>query len=120
MAQPTQVIMNDPNNSMIVIDNSAASTISTLTGANNPSTIGFDTPAGNSIVPAGSVAQGLNKFGNTGTTTLDTVNDNFYADPSIATFPGNPVSATAPTFKTVTTVVQNGTQGIFIKWKNPA
>lgn len=120
MAQPTQIIFGTANNDMIVIDNSAASTMSTLAGPNNSSPIGFDSPAGNSIVPAGSVAQASNPFANTGSTTLDVVNDNFYIDASIATFPGNPVSATAPVYKKVTTAVQNGTQGIFVKWKNPA
>lgn len=119
MAQPTQVIFNTPSNDMCVIDNSAASTTTTMAGPNNQSPIGFDTPAGNSIVPAGAVAQGLNKFGDTGTTTLDSVNDTVYAEPSCATFPGNPVSLTAPSFKTVTTVL-NTVSGQRLLWKNPA
>ena len=119
MAQPTQVKYVLPNNDFCVIDNSAASTTSTLAGSVNSSPIGFDTPTNNSIVPAGSIAQGANSFGDTGTVLLDSVNDTVYADPTCATFPGNPVSLTAPTFKTVTKVLTNPLSATIL-FKNPA
>jgi hypothetical protein len=122
MSQAQQIKFNLPNGDFAVLDNSAASTTSTLAGSGvNSSPIGFDTPANNSIVPAGATSQGTNVYGDTGSAGLmDSVNDTVYADPSVATFAGNPVSGTAPTYKTVSTIVQNGTQGIFVKWKNPA
>ena len=119
MSQPTQVKFSLPENSFNVIDNSSASTTTTLAGPTNSSPIGFDTVAP-ATVPAGAQAQATNPYGDTGSTTLDTVNDTVYADPSCATFPGNPVSLTAPAFKTVTTALQNSIQGIRVLWKNPA
>ena len=118
MSQPTQVKFSLPENSFNVIDNSAAQTASTLAGPTNLSPIGFDT-VNPPTFPTGAQAQGLNSFGDTGTTTLDTVNDTVFADPSCATFPGNPVLLTAPSFKTVTTVL-NTVSGQRLLWKNPA
>jgi hypothetical protein len=120
MSQAQQVKFSLPENSFNVIDNSAASTQTTLSGPNNSSPIGFDSPAGNSIVPAGATSQGQNLFANTGTTTLDVNNDSVWADPQVATVVGNPVSAIFPTYKTVSVAVQNSTMGIFVKYKNPA
>jgi hypothetical protein len=106
----TQLIVNDPNNDMLVIDNAAAPTFPTL---NAGAEIGYDTTA------PGTQTQGLNPYGDTGTVLLDSVNDTFYADPSCATFAGNPVAMTAPTFAKVTTVL-NTVAGQRLLWKNPA
>ena len=119
MAQPTQIKFSLPENSFNVIDNSAASTTTTLAGPTNPSPIGFDTVAP-ATVPSGANAQGTNPFGDTGTVLIDASgNDTVWADPQIATFPGNPVSQTAPTFKTVTKVLTNPLSAT-VNWKNPA
>lgn len=121
MAQAQQIKFSTPSGDWCAVDNSAASTTTTLAGPNNPSPIGFDTPANNSIVPAGATSQGTNVYGDTGSAGLmDSVNDTVYADPSVATFAGNPLSGTLPTYKTVTIAVQNATMGLFIKFKNPA
>lgn len=119
MPQAQQIKFSTPNNDFNVIDNSAASTTSTLAGPNNSSPIGFDSPANNSIVPAGATSQGQNVYANTGTTTLDSVNDTVYADPSCSTVAGNPSSGTAPTYKTVSTII-NTVSGQRLLWKNPA
>jgi hypothetical protein len=116
MSQPTQIIFGTPNNDWNAIDNSAAPSFPTL---NSGSGLGYDTVAPGSV-PAGAVAQATNPYGDTGSTTLDSVNDTFYADPSCATFAGNPVAMTAPTFAKVTTVLNNATTGIRILYKNPA
>jgi hypothetical protein len=115
MAQPAQVIFTDPNNDWNAIDNSAASLTTTL---NNSAPIGFDTPA---LVgyPIGAKAQGLNSFANTGTTTLDSVNDIVNPDAQVGTFVGNPVSAVVPTYKTVTTVL-NSNLSTRLLFRNPA
>ena len=111
MAQPAQIIYSDPNNDWNCIDNAAAPTFPTLSAGTH---IGYDTTTG-------AIAQGKNFFGDTGTVLLDiSGNDTVYADPACATFPGNPVALTNPTFKTVTKVLQDSRQGINIAWKNPA
>lgn len=114
---PTQVIFNTPTNDMCVVDNSATATFPTLSAGTH---IGYDTPSV-ANVPSGAVAQGSNPKADTGSVLLDiSGNDTVYADPGCATFPGNPVSLTAPTFKTVTKVLQSSFSGINIAWKNPA
>lgn len=115
MAQPAQVIFNTPNNDMVVIDNSAAPAFPTISVGTH---IGYDTSAAGA---PGSNAQGKNSFGDTGTVLLDiSGNDTVFADPQVATFKGNPVSQTAPTYATITKVLQDSRQGINIIWKNPA
>jgi hypothetical protein len=111
MSQPKQIIYTTPNNDWNQIDNSAAPTFPTISAGTS---LGYDTGL------TGANSQGSNLTADTGTTTLDAANDQVYADPSCSTFAGNPVSQTAPTYKTVTTALQDSTKGIFIKWKNPA
>jgi hypothetical protein len=110
MSQPQQIIFVTPNNDQIVIDNAPSPSFPTLTQGTG---IGYDTKTG-------AVAQGSNTFANTGTTTLDTSNDTVWADPQISTFPGNPISQVAPSFKTVTTVLNQSLTGIRVLFKNPA
>lgn len=111
MAQPAQVKFTTPNNDFCVVDNAAAPT---FPSPNAGALQGYDTTTG-------AVAQGLNSFGDTGTVLLDiSGNDTVYADPQCATFAGNPVAMTAPTFKVVTKVIQDSRQGLNISWKNPA
>ena len=119
MAQPAQVIFNTPSNDMCVIDNSSAQTTTTLAGPNNSSPIGFDT-VNPPTDPTGAQAQGLNSFADTGNCLLDLVNDQARRPFQDATFPGNPVSLTNPTYKTLTKVIQNSFSGIQILFKNPA
>jgi hypothetical protein len=119
MAQPAQVVFNTPSNDMCVIDNSAAQTTTTLAGPNNSSPIGFDT-VNPPTFPTGAQAQGLNSFGDTGTVLLDSVNDQIRVAPHDSTFPGNPVSFTNPTYKTLTTVLNDNRQGLRILFKNPS
>jgi hypothetical protein len=127
MAQPKQVIFSTPNNDMCVIDNGAAPVVVTAnlngvlqvtngqTGLNfDKATLGFD------AISPGANSQAINAFGDTGSVLLDTVNDTVYSDPQIGTYPGNPVSATAPIFKTVTTVLTGALLGPRVLWKNPA
>jgi hypothetical protein len=106
-----QIKFVTPNNDWAAIDNSAAPTFPTF---NAGTSLGYDTTA------PGATAQGLNTFGDTGTVLLDSVNDTVYANPRVSTLAGNPVAGTAPTFKTVTTVINNGTTGIRILLKNAA
>jgi hypothetical protein len=110
MSQPTQVKFNTPNTDFCVIDNAAAPA---FPSPNAGALQGYDTTTG-------AVAQGLNSFADTGTVLLDSVNDTVYADPSCATFKGNPVSAVPPTFATVSTVLNDNRQGLRLLWKNPA
>ena len=119
MSQPAQVVFNTPSNDMCVIDNSAAQTTTTLAGPNNSSPIGFDT-VNPPTDPTGAQAQGLNSFADTGNCLLDLVNDQARRPFQDATFPGNPVSLTNPTYKTLTKVIQNSFSGIQILFKNPA
>lgn len=117
MAQPTQVKFTTPSNDWCQIDNSAASTFPTLSASTH---LGYDTP-NVAAVPSGSNSQGSNPTFDTGSVLIDiSGNDTVYADPAVATFAGNPVSQTQPTFKTVTKVLQDSRQGINIAWKNPA
>jgi hypothetical protein len=133
MAQPAQVFAtNSPNNTFVVIDNSAAGVVVTSAGtppsSNNQTginsdgaTLGFDTPTGNASQFAGAQSQGSNPKADTGSVLLDiSGNDTVYADPQVGTVVGNPVSLTQPTYKTVTKVLQSALQGINIAWKNPA
>ena len=106
-----QLIFTDPNNDWCSIDNSAAPTFPTLSASAH---LGYDT-----TVP-GAASQASNPFGDTGSTTLDTVNDTVFADPNVGTVAGNPVSAVQPTFKTVTTVLNSYTASTRLLWKNPA
>lgn len=110
MANPAQIIFATPNNDFNVIDSPAAPTFVTPSAGTH---IGYDTKTG-------AVAQGLNSFGDTGTVLLDSVNDTVYADPSVATFKGNPVSQVAPTYATVSTVLNDNRQGLRLLFKNPA
>jgi len=117
MAQPAQTVFNTPNNDMCVIDNSPAPTFPTLSAGTH---IGYNT-VGVASVPSGANSQGSNPKADTGSVLLDiSGNDTVYADPTCATFPGNPVALTNPTFKTVTKVLQDSRTGINIAWKNPA
>jgi hypothetical protein len=119
MAQPTQVIFTDPNNDFNAVDNSAASTTTTLAGALNPSPIGFDTPANNATQFAGAVDQGLNPFGATGTVLVDTVNPQTRPFYKASTVVGNPVSNVATTANSITTVL-NTVSGQRLIFLNPA
>lgn len=117
MSQPTQIVFNTPSNDMCVVDNTAAATFPTLSAGTH---IGYDTPVA-ATVPSGANSQGSNPKADTGSVLLDiSGNDTVYADPQCATFAGNPVSLTLPTFKVVTKVLQDSRQGINIAWKNPA
>ena len=119
MAQPTQIKFSLPENSFNVIDNSAASTTTTLAGPTNPSPIGFDTVAP-ATVPSGANAQGTNPFGDTGTVLIDASgNDTASVNFKDATFNGNPVSAKAFTYSTVTKVLTNPLSAT-VNFKNPA
>ena len=112
MAQPAQVFTGAASGTYewSQIDNSSAPSFPSLSAGTN---LGYDTTA------PGSVNQGVNKFGDTGSVLLDSVNDTVFADPQVATFAGNPVSKTAPTYKTVTTVL-NSPLSTRLLWKNPA
>lgn len=123
----TQVKYNLPNNDFCVIDNGTSPVVITANGTPQSSsgqtginsdgaTLGLDT-----ITAPAAKSQGSNPFGDTGSTPLDIVgNDTVYADPQCATFKGNPVSATPPTFAVVTKVLNDSRQGICVAWKNPA
>lgn len=112
MAQPVQVFTGASSGTYewVQIDNSAAPTFPTL---NAGAHVGYDTSA------PGAVNQGLNKFGDTGSVLLDSVNDTVFADPQVGTLAGNPVAGTQPTYKTVTTVL-NSPASTRLLWKNPA
>ena len=111
MSQPQQIIFVTPSADWDAVDNAASPSFPTLSTGTH---LGYDTKTG-------AVDQGINLFGSTGTTTLDTSgNDQSTPDPQIATFPGNPVAATPPTYKTVTTVINNALTGVRVLWKNPA
>jgi len=109
MAQ--QIKFTTPNNDWAAIDNSAAPTFPTF---NAGTSLGYDTTA------PGATSQSTNPFADTGSVLLDSVNDTVYTNPRVSTFAGNPVAGTAPTFKTVTTVINNATTGIRILFKNPS
>lgn len=111
MSQPTQIKFGLPNGDWCAIDNAAAPSFPTLAAGTH---IGYDT------VNGGAVAQSLNSFGDTGTALLDPVNDSVMFDPTCATFAGNPVAMTLPTFTTVSKVVDNAVTGIRVLFKNPA
>jgi len=108
----TQVNYTTPNNDFSVIDNGAAPA---FPSPNAGALQGYDT-----IALPGATSQGLNQFADTGTVLLDSVNDTVYPDPQVATVKGNPVSATPPTFATVSTVLNDSRQGIRVLFKNPA
>jgi hypothetical protein len=110
MAQPTQIKTGLPDGEFIIIDNGAAPTFPTLAQGTH---LGYDT------LSVGAVAQATNPFGDTGSTTLDTVNDTVWADPQVGTYKGNPVSAVAPVYATVSTVL-NSPLTTRLLWKNPA
>lgn len=112
MAQPAQITGLGPSGEWVAIDNSAAPAFPSLDASKEH--IGYD-----NTFP-GAVAQGKNSFGDTGTVLIDASgNDTVYSDPQIATFPGNPVSQTAPTYKTVTKVLTDPNSAT-VNWKNPA
>lgn len=124
MAQPAQMKTGLPSGEFIVIDNGAPGVVSTnnTSGASGGSgnwTGAGAVSGGFDLTANGAVAQGSNSFGDTGTTTLDTVNDTVYADPGVATVKGNPVSNTQPTYATVTTVL-NSPLSTRLLFKNPA
>jgi len=106
----TQIIVTDPNNDMFVIDNSAAPVFPT---PNANTLLGYDT-----TVP-GASAQATNPYANTGSTTLDSVNDTFYPNPHVATVSGNPVQNAQPTYAKVSTIL-NSLFTTRLLWKNPA
>lgn len=106
----TQMKSGLPSGEFSIIDNSAAPTFPTLNAATS---IGYDTTA------PGATAQATNPFADTGSTTLDTVNDTVYADPTVATVRGNPVQNTQPIFATVSTVL-NSPLTTRLLFKNPA
>lgn len=106
----TQMKSGLPGGEFSVIDNSAAPSFPTLAVGTH---IGYDTSA------PGATAQATNPFGDTGSTTLDTVNDTVYADPTVATVKGNPVQNTQPSFATVSTVL-NSSLTTRLLFKNPA
>lgn len=118
MAQAKQIIFATPSNDWACIDNSAAGATVTSNGtppnSNNWTGIGFD------ITVPGSLSQGTNPFGDTGTVLLDSVNDTAYLDPNTSTVVGSPVAGLSPTAKVLTTVINNATTGIRILYKNPA
>lgn len=120
----TQVKYGLPNGDFSVIDNSAAPVVITAsgtpqitngqTGINfDKATLGFDTTA------PGSQSQCANVFGDTGSVLVDPVNDVLCPDPQIATYPGNPVLQTAPTFAKASQPLNNPLSAT-ITWKNPA
>lgn len=108
----TQIKFNTPNTDFAVVDNGSPFTFPTLSAGTH---IGYDT-----VPPPGETAQATNPYGDTGSTTLDSVNDTVYADPSCATFAGNPVAGTLPTFKVVTVVLNDSRQGLRLLFKSPA
>jgi hypothetical protein len=112
MSQPQQVTFTTPNNDWNSVDNASSPTFPSL---NSNTHIGYDTKAG-----AGAVDQAVNPFSDTGSTTLDSVNDTVTPDPQVATVAGNPVSLTQPTYATVKTVLNNNTSSTRLLWKNPA
>lgn len=106
----TQVKFTTPSNDWCAIDNSAAPTFPTLSAGTS---LGYDTTA------PGAVSQASNPIADTGSTTLDTVNDTVYADPGVATVKGNPVQNIPSTYATVTTVL-NSQLSTRLLFKNPA
>lgn len=131
MAQPAQIKGLGPSGEFIVIDNGAAGVTSTNGAAySKGSGIGSDGGSGNwtgngansggfDLAANGATAQGANTFGNTGTVLVDPANDQARNQPACATFPGNPVSQTAPTFTTATKVLTNPLSATIV-YKNPA
>jgi hypothetical protein len=116
MSQPQQIIFGTPNNDFSVLDNSPSPTFPTLSAGTH---IGYDTVAVGRV-PSGAIAQASNPIADTGSTTLDTVNDTVWADPGCATFKGNPVQGTLPTFTTVSTILNDARMGLRLLWKNPS
>jgi hypothetical protein len=124
MAQPAQVKTGLPSGEFVVIDNGAAGVTST-NGVVTPGVGGSGNWTGPGAVSggfdltSGAIDQCINAFGNTGSVLLDPVNDQIIPIPKIATFPGNPVSLTAPTFATLTKVLTNPLSATIV-FKNPA
>jgi hypothetical protein len=108
----TQVKFNTPNTDFAVVDNGTPFSFPTLSAGTH---IGYGT-----IPPPGQTTQASNPFSDTGSTTLDTVNDQSYQDPSIGTYVGNPVSGVVPVTKTVSTILNDGRQALRLLFKNPA
>jgi hypothetical protein len=124
MAQPKQMTTGLPGGEFSIIDNGAAGVVSTnnTSGPNGGSGNWTGTGAasgGFDLAANGALAQATNPFGDVGSTTMDTVNDTVYADPGVATVKGNPVSATQPTYATVSTVL-NSSLSTRLLFKNPA
>ncbi len=110
MAQPAQIKTGLPSGEFVVIDNATAPTFPSLSAGTH---LGYDTTTGAN-------SQGLNNFGDTGTVLLDAVNDTASVNFKDATFNGNPVSAKAFSYTTLTKVLQDSRQGINILFKSPA
>jgi hypothetical protein len=124
MAQPAQIKTGLPSGEFVIIDNGAAGVVSTnnVVGAGGGSgnwTGAGAVSGGFDLAANAAVAQATNPFGDTGSTTLDTVNDTVWADPQVGTYKGNPVSAVAPVYATVSTVL-NSPLTTRLLWKNPA
>lgn len=119
----TQAKSGLPGGEFSVIDNGAAGVISTnnVVGANGGSGnwSGPGATSGGFDLTSGAASQATNPFGDTGSTTLDTVNDTVFADPTVATVKGNPTQNTPPTYATVTTVL-NSPFSTRLLFKNPA
>lgn len=103
----TQVKFTTPSNDWCAIDNSAAPAFPTLSAGTS---LGYDTTA------PGAVSQATNPIADTGSATLDTVNDTVS---SVATVKGNPVQNTQPSYATVSTVL-NSQLSTRLLFKNPA
>lgn len=114
-----------PSGEFCVVDDGSSPSFPTLDITNEQ--IGYDNkvPQASTYgsLNGGTATQAANPYGDTGSTTLDTVNDTVYADPSCATFVGNGGKGvllnTAPTFATVTKVLTNPLSATIL-WKNPA
>src|ERR1043165_1002237 len=95
----TQVKFTSPNGDFAVIDNGTPSSFPTLSAGTH---VGYDTGF------VGTQSQGTNPIADTGTVLIDASgNDTVYADPQVSTVKGNPVSAVAPVYATVTKVLTN-------------
>jgi hypothetical protein len=106
-----QIKFNTPSGDWCAVDNSSAPTFPTLSAGTH---LGYDTSA------PGSTTQVANPYGNTGSTTLDTVNDTIVPNPRVATVSGNPVQNTQPTYAKVSTVINDAIKGIRVLFKSPA
>lgn len=126
MGQPVQVKTNLPDGSFVVVDNGMPGVTSTNNvagaggGSGNYTGPGAANGGGFDLCANGSNSQGINVFGDTGSVLLDSANDSVWPDPQCATFAGNPVSLTAPSFKTVSTIINDARTGIRILFKSPA